>query len=169
MTIQDQYTTTVRQATETWVGAAETFSEVLQKAFGQSASRFDFADPNRTIDQIFDFWEKTLDVQRGVAKQFVGATIAAGEKVQSQAEAAGTAVREQAEAAQAAVREQSELVKRTVREQAEAADEAARDQASKQYDELTKAELQDELVSRDLPKTGNVDELRARLIADDLS
>lgn len=166
MTIQDQYTSTVRQATETWVDATETFSDILQKGFGQSASRFDI-DPNRAIDQVFDFWEKTLEVQRGVAKQLIGATLAAGETVRTQAESLGTAVREQAESAQGAVREQRELVKRTVREQAKSADDAARQQAGKKYEELTKAELQEELANRDLPKTGNVDELRERLIGDD--
>ncbi len=176
MTIQDQYTSTVRQATDTWADVTQSFSDLLQKAVGQSASRFDIVDPNDAIDQVFDFWEKTLEVQRGVAKQFIGATLAAGEKVRTQAESVGTAVREQVESAQVAAREQSELVKRTMREQAESAQEAAREQAAKKrelaakkYDELTKPELQDELASRDLPKTGNVDELRERLLADDES
>jgi hypothetical protein len=40
--------------------------------------------------------------------------------------------------------------------------------ATKKYDDLTKAELQEELGARDLPKTGTVDELRERLVSDDL-
>ena len=43
-----------------------------------------------------------------------------------------------------------------------------REQAAKTYDDLNKAELQEELGARNLPKTGNVDELRERLVADDL-
>jgi hypothetical protein len=35
------------------------------------------------------------------------------------------------------------------------------------YDEMTKAELEDLLESRGLPKTGNKDELQARLEEDD--
>jgi hypothetical protein len=73
-------------------------------------------------------------------------------------------VREQAETVTNVAREQAQAV----REQVEAAREAVREQVAEQYSDLTKAELQDELASRDLPKTGNVDELRARLIADDL-
>ncbi|MBA2560293.1 MAG: SAP domain-containing protein [Propionibacteriales bacterium] len=158
MSIQDQYTSQVRQATETWAGVAESASDNLQRAFGQSTSAFDIIDPNAAIDQVFDFWEKTLEVQRGIAKQLIGATVEVGERVRAQAESVGQAVRDQGESA-----------KRTVQERAEAAQEAAREQAAEKYEELTKAELQDELASRDLPKTGNVDELRERLIADDQS
>ena len=43
----------------------------------------------------------------------------------------------------------------------------ARDQARQRYEGLTKAELSDQLAERDLPKTGNVDELTERLIAAD--
>ena len=34
---------------------------------------------------------------------------------------------------------------------------------ARSYDDMTKAELEDELVARDLPKTGNKDELIERL------
>jgi hypothetical protein len=43
----------------------------------------------------------------------------------------------------------------------------ARDQARERYEGLTKAELSDQLAARDLPKTGNVDELTKRLIEAD--
>jgi hypothetical protein len=45
---------------------------------------------------------------------------------------------------------------------------AARDAAADRYREMTKVELADELGRRDLVKSGNVDELRERLIADDM-
>lgn len=41
--------------------------------------------------------------------------------------------------------------------------------AGSDYGEMTKAELQDELERRDLPKTGNKDELIDRLKEDDAS
>src|SRR6185437_14732200 len=65
------------------------------------------------------------------------------------AEAAGTlsgAVREQAESEQA---------------------RHARDKARERYEGLTKAELSDRLDQRNLPKTGNVDELVERLVEAD--
>ena len=43
----------------------------------------------------------------------------------------------------------------------------ARDQARQRYEGLTKAELSDQLAERNLPKTGNVDELTERLIEAD--
>ena len=43
----------------------------------------------------------------------------------------------------------------------------AHDQARERYEGWTKAELSDELADRNLPKTGNIDELIERLVADD--
>jgi SAP domain len=145
VTIQDQYTSTVRQTRETWAEVIESFTNDLQKAFGQSVTPFGPVDPNAAIDQVFDFWGKTLEVQRDFAKKLAGVTVAVGETVRSQVESVGE----------------------TVRAQAESAQEAAREEAAAEYEDLTKAELQQELARRDLPKTGNVDELRERLIEDD--
>src|SRR5664280_57685 len=58
------------------------------------------------------------------------------------------------------VREQAESVGHIVVEQAKRAQEKARER----YDGLTKAELSDALAERDLPKSGNVDELIERLV-----
>lgn len=168
MTIQDQYLDSFRQTQETWAGVVEYFTKDLQRTFEQPFNPFAVVDPNETIDQIFDFWEKSLEVQRDIAKQLVTSTIATTEKVREQFESAGAAVREQAESAGAAVREQADSVNEAFRKQASATSAAFREQTVKSYDSLTKAELHDELVKRDLPKTGNVDELRERLVADDL-
>ena len=153
MTIQDQYIDTFRQSQDTWTDVAKSFTNDVQGAFGQASAPFSFVDPNKAIDQVFDFWEKSLEVQRDIAKQYVGATITAGEKVREQAESVGAALRQQAD---------------TVTATLQSAADAVRVQAAKTYDDLTKAELQDELGARNLPKTGNVDELRERLVADDL-
>jgi pyruvate-formate lyase len=169
MTIQDQYIDSFRQTQETWAGVVEYFTKDLQRTFEQPYNPFAVVDPNETIDQIFDFWGKSLEVQRDVVKQLVSTTIAATEKVREQVESASAAVREQAESAGAAVREQAESVNEALRKQASATSAAFREQTTKSYDALTKAELQDELAKRDLPKTGNVDELRERLVADDLN
>jgi hypothetical protein len=152
MTIQDQYLETFRQTQETWADVMRSFTNDMQRTFGQPSKLFGYVDPNEAIDQVFDFWEKSLEVQRDWAKQFVGASIYAGEKVREQAESVGTALREQADNVSATL---------------QSAADAARAQAAKSYDSLTKAELQEELGARDLPKTGTVDELRERLVADD--
>lgn len=177
MAIQNQYVSTIREAQQNWADVVETFTDSLQK-FAPTASPFSTVDPNAAIDQLFDFWEKTLEVQRDVAKQFAGATISIGEKVRDQAETVGTVVRDQVESAQRTVREQAEeaeeaareeaaRVERATRAQAAKAERAARERIAEKYEDMTKAELQEVLASRDLPKTGNVEELRDRLIADD--
>ena len=153
MTIQDQYIETFRQTQETWAETVKSFTYDFQRTFGQPTKLFGYVDPNETIDQVFDFWEKSLEVQRDIAKQLVGASISAGEKVREQAESVGAAMRRQAD---------------TVTSTLQSAADAVRVRTGKLYDDLTKAELQDELGARDLPKTGNVDELRERLVADDL-
>jgi hypothetical protein len=80
--------------------------------------------------------------------------------VHEQAAQAEQAVREQAEKAG---QERARQARKTEREQAR----QAHDQARERYEGLTKAELSDRLAERDLPKTGNVDELTERLIEDD--
>jgi hypothetical protein len=155
VSMQDQYTNTVRQTQEAWAGIVESLTDNVQ-AFTKSAP-VTTIDPTTAIDQVFDFWSTTLEAQREILKQIAGASIAAGERVRSQAEQLGSVVREQGQS-----------VKQAVREQAQAAERAEREQVISKYEDLTKAELQDELAGRDLPKTGNVDELRERLIADDL-
>ena len=156
MTIQDQYTNSIRQTQEAWAEVVESLTGNLQ-TFAKPENPFAIVDPVEAVDQVFDFWEKTLEAQREVATQLIRASVAAGEKLRTQAESVGSAVREQTETAVRAVREQTETAR-----------EAARDEVSERYETLTKVELQDELASRGLPKSGNVDELRARLLEDDV-
>jgi hypothetical protein len=121
---------------------------------------------------------------------------AAGNAVREQAQQAEQAALEQAEQAEQAQRELARRVRQAEREQAEKAEQAARRQAEKaeqaekeltrqtrqaereqarrahkrareRYEGLTKAELSDQLAKRELPKTGNVDELIERLVEAD--
>lgn len=167
MSIQDQYTSAFRQSQEAWTGAIQAVTQNVQNAFGQSTKSWGSTDPVAAIDQLFEFWKQALDVQRDMAKQLVGATVATGETVRSQAESLATAFRDQAESAGVAIREQVESVAAAARQQAETVEQTAHDQAAKKFESLTKDELQDELGRRNLPKSGNVEELRDRLIADD--
>ena len=163
MSLQDQFTNTVRQTQDAWTGIVESLTDNVQ-TLTSSVSHVPTADPVAAIDQVFDFWFKTLEVQRDVLKQLAGASVAAGEQVRSQMERVGSAVREQGETAKTAAHEQTEAVRRVQRGH----ERAEREQAFAKYENLVKAELQDELANRDLPKTGTVDELRERLVADDL-
>ena len=167
MSVSEQYANTVRQAQETMASMMESFASNTQKAFGQPVGPFGVVDPTAGIDQVFDFLGKTLEVQRDFAKKLAGVTASVGETARAQATSVGEAVREQATSAGELAREQADSVQRAAQEQADSVQRAAQEQAAKKYEQLTKVELADELDRRDLPKTGNVDELRARLIEDD--
>jgi len=121
---------------------------------------------------------------------------AAGEIARGQAEQAELAAREQAARAEQAEKELARRARQAEREQAVKAGQAAREQATKadqaektlarqtrqaerehgrraheraraRYEGLPKAELSDLLAQRDLPKTGNIDELIERLVEAD--
>jgi hypothetical protein len=101
------------------------------------------------VERYFEFVQRTVDISRDLSIKW--------------AESAGMlsgAVREQAEQAE----------KELAREARKAEREQARhdhDKARERYEGLTKAELSDQLGQRDLPKTGNVDELVERLVEAD--
>jgi SAP domain-containing protein len=75
----------------------------------------------------------------------------------------GGLVREQAEQVRQAEQELAREARKADREQVRRAHEEAR----QRYEGLTKAELSDLLDKRNLPKTGNVDELVERLVEAD--
>jgi hypothetical protein len=87
------------------------------------------------------------------------------------AEAAGNVVRGQAERAEQAAREQAEQAERELARQARRAEREqarqAHERARQRYEGLPKAELSDLLAKRELPKTGNIDELIERLVEAD--
>jgi flagellar biosynthesis GTPase FlhF len=121
---------------------------------------------------------------------------AAGDIAREQAENAERAAHEQAAKAEQAEKELARQARQAEREQAENAERAAHEQAAKaeqaekelarqgrqaereharrahqraraRYEGLPKAELSDLLAKRDLPKTGNIDELIERLVEAD--
>ena len=112
------------------------------------------------VERYVDFVQRTVDINRYITVKWV--------------EAAGRltgAVRDQAESATGVVREMPASVVHVVHEQAAKAGQAEREQARQAHDSarecyegLTKAELSDQLAQRDLPKTGNLDELIERLV-----
>jgi hypothetical protein len=88
---------------------------------------------------------------------------AAGNVAREQAEQAGRAAHEQAAKAEHAEKELARQARHAEREQAR----QAHDRARQRYGGLIKAELSDLLAKRELPKTGNIDELIERLVEAD--
>ena len=61
--------------------------ESLQSAFSSPGLTTAAVDPKQIIDQVFDFAEKMLEVQREFAKNLASTAAAAGEATRQQAEA----------------------------------------------------------------------------------
>ena len=137
------------------------------------------------VERYFDFVQGTVDINRRLTIKWLGAAGTLSEMVRDRAGSAGNLVREKAESAGDIVRDKAESAERTAREQAEKAEQAekerarearfaerrqarqAHDKARERYEGLTKAELSDQLAKRQLPKSGNVDELIERLVEAD--
>jgi hypothetical protein len=130
------------------------------------------------VERYFDFVQRTVDINRYLAVKWVEAAGRLTGVARDQAESAADAVREMPASVGHVVHEQAAKAEQAVREQAEKAEqERAREarkaererarQARERYEGRTKAELSDQLAQRDLPKTGNVDELIERLVEAD--
>jgi hypothetical protein len=137
------------------------------------------------VERYFDFVQRTVDISRDLTIKWAESAGLLSGVVRQQAESVGGLVREQAESARDFVHEQAGQAEQAAREQAELAEQAekemarearkaereqakrAHDKARERYEGLTKAELSDQLDQRDLPKTGNIDELIERLVEAD--
>ena len=134
------------------------------------------------VERYFDFVQGAVDINRRLTIKLAEAAGTLSEMARDRAESAGNLVREKAESAGDIVRNKAESAERTAREQAEQAEKEqarearfaerrqarqAHDKARARYQGLTKAELSDQLADRQLPKSGNTDELIERLVAAD--
>jgi len=134
------------------------------------------------VERYFDLVQQTVDINRRLTIKWAEAAGTLSEMVRDRAESAGNLVREKAESAGDIVRDKAESAERTAREQAEQAEKErarearfaerqqarqAHDKARERYEGLTKAELSDQLAKRQLPKSGNVEELIERLVKAD--
>jgi SAP domain len=112
------------------------------------------------VERYFEFVQRTVDISRDLTIKWAESAGMLSGVVREQAESVGGLVREQAEQAE---KEMVREARKAEREQAK----HAHDKARERYEGLTKAELSDLLDKRDLPKTGNVDELIERLVEAD--
>jgi hypothetical protein len=134
------------------------------------------------VERYFDLVQQTVEINRRLTIKLAGAAGTLSEMVRDRAESAGNLVREKAESAGDIVRDKAESAERTAREQAEQAEKEqarearfaerrqarqAHDKARERYQGFTKAELSDQLAIRQLPKSGNIDELIERLVEAD--
>ena len=137
------------------------------------------------VERYFELVQRMVDINRRLAVRWAEAAgtlsgvarekaESAGDVVREKAEAAGNVVRGQAERAEQAARDQAGKVEQTEMELTRQARQVERKQARQaherarqRYEGLPKAELSDLLAKRELPKTGNIDELIERLVEAD--
>ena len=140
---------TVEKIADFWTQGAQKLSDRMLPGLPQ-------VDLVPMVERYFEFVQRTVDISRDVTLKWAQAAGSLSGTVREQAESVG---KKAEQAGQDVARE----ARRGEREQAK----RAHDKARERYEGLTKAELSDQLDKRDLPKTGNVDELVERLVEAD--
>jgi hypothetical protein len=124
-----------------------------------------FAQASRLSQRLAEVnLEYVQDLAGAVRKHFSGLASVLKDEIATTAQV----TTDQVEKFEAAAADQADEIQRAEHAAVRHARKAARDAAVERYQEMTKVELSDELGARDLPKSGNVDELRDRLIEADL-
>ncbi len=173
-----QATGTAKKIADLWTHGAQRLSDRMNPGLPQ----FDLVP---AVEIYFELVQRTVDMSRDLTIKWAETAGTLVGVAREQADSVGGVVREQAESARELVHEQAGKIEQTAREQAEKAEQAEKEQARQarkaereqarqehgkareRYEGQTKAELSDQLEQRDLPKTGNVDELIDRLIEAD--
>jgi hypothetical protein len=173
MSTTTDYSTRFKQAQETIEGVSEARSRdakallnLIPTPGNGLLNASEMIDQNRRIAKRFVDVnvEYVQDLAAAVRKHLTGlASVWKDEVVTT-----GKLANKQAEKYQEAAIDQAEEIQRAERAAARQAKKVSRAAAAERYEHMTKVELSEELASRDLPKAGNVDELRDRLIENDL-
>lgn len=173
MTIIETYADQARRQTEALAAATSNWWAPVQ-ALAQSApaSGRTLFDPNQAWQQAFHVGQRMVELNAryienlasAVQEHITGLAQVLNEGVVSTTEA----VSAQAEGVSTAIEDRAQELERAERAAARQAKREAHDAAAQRYQDMTKVELAEDLGNRDLPKTGNVEELRERLIAHDL-
>lgn len=179
------------RSVEAWKRSAKTVAEQAT-----AATKLPTVDLVQPIERYFEYIQRSVDVSRDLAIKWAESLNSLSGMVREQAEKIGSVVVEQADNVGNAVVKQAEKAEHFVDEKADQAEKAAHERqaeqeqaekeqarqaraaeraeakaahekAREQYENLTKAELADKLAERDLPKSGNVDELIERLVSAD--
>ncbi len=170
----------LRATGEAWTGVGETWMRQSQAWFDRASSAGMAAfRPAETMEQVYRLSGRLTAVNMKYGEDLMDAwlalTSAVTQHVSGLAEVFNDELRtvsqvatESTERLDEAAREQVREAERVARNQAQALRRHVRQEAASHYEELTKTELSEELARRDMPRSGTVEELRARLIEDDL-
>jgi hypothetical protein len=147
---------TVEKIADFWTQGSQKLNDYLPSSLPQ-------VNLVPVVERYFELVQRTVDISRDLTLKWAEAAGTLSGVAREQAESARGFVHEQADKAEQAGKDLAREARKVEREQAR----RAHDQARERYEGLTKAELSDLLEKRDLPKTGNVDELVERLVEAD--
>jgi hypothetical protein len=178
-TAQTALTTTL----DRWKDGVSTVTEQF-RAF-PTIGNLPQVDVTEAVERQFAFVQQIVDLNHQYARQLAEVANTLTGATRSQLESVGSVVRNQVASISDVARTGADTVEQAAQEQADQAEQAerqqardaakaeraerkeARDKAAERYEGLTKAELSEQAAKRDLPKTGTVDELVARLVEAD--
>src|SRR4051794_4132596 len=189
-TTPDDFAANARRADSVLTSAMESWKNGLDSVTNQfrafpSVGNLPHVDATEAVERQFAFIQQIVELNHQYARQLAEVANTLTGATRQQIQSVSGAVRDQVQGVADTARgnvDQFEQTQREAREQAEqaqrqqASDAAkaerqerkqAQDQARERYQSLTKIELADEAGKRNLPKTGTVDELVDRLVADD--
>ncbi len=166
------------KAADVWTQGARGVTGLIPRLPQIDIPRLPQIDLIPAVERYFNVVQVTVDINRYLAVKWVQAAGRLTGVARDQAESAadvvrkmpasvGHAVHEQAAQAEQAVHGQAEQAERERARQARKAEREQARQARERYEGQTKAELSDQLAERELPKTGNLDELIERLVEAD--
>ena len=181
----ERYRAAASQSASTVEKIADFWTQGSQRLNDYMLPRLPQVDLIPVVERYFEFVQRTVDISRDLTIKWAESAGMLSGAVREQAESVGGLVREQAGSARDFVHEQAGKAEKAARDQAEQAEQAEKelvrearkaereqarhdhDKARERYEGLTKAELSDQLARRELPKTGNVDDLIERLVEAD--
>jgi septal ring factor EnvC (AmiA/AmiB activator) len=182
MTLQDQYLNGARSA---WSDAVTSWSHSVQDAAAQARTPFALVNPNPLLTQWVTVARQLQQANLEYAVNLLHAVSVASDAGSKYIDTVRSAIGDQVQALSDTLQEQLNKTDQIVQERAEQMEQAERDQvrqaraaerrearqaeqtARQRYEGKAKSELSDELSTRDLPKTGTVDELIDRLVEAD--
>jgi hypothetical protein len=169
-TLTRQYSTAANQARTAAEKTADLWSQ-RARTLADRLPELPQIDLVPAVERYFDLVQRTVDVNRRLAVRWAEAASSLPGAVREKTESANKVARDKAASAEQAAHEHAERAshelareaRRIEREQARKAHAIARER----YEGMTKAQLSELLAQRDLPKSGNVDELIERLVEAD--
>ena len=185
----EQYTAAAGQVRGATEKSVELFKQGTQSFTDQlgSFTQLPQIDLVPAVERYFDLVQHGVDLNRELLTRWVQTLNSLTGVLRDQAETVSTVVRDQTDRVAELASQQAEKVEQAAKEQAAKVEQAEKEEARKvrqaqreqekqaaekarePYQDLTKAELSDKLAERDLPKSGNVDELIDRLVEADTS